>query len=104
MFVRPDARSPPGSPRRREEFVELGVVFFAAAAGAAFEVVVEVGRYVARVRHAEIAVKRGRPVKRAQLLRLSRGVFQRSSPLCSSRSAGVVSSDRAFAAARLARR
>lgn len=26
----------------------LGVVFFAAAAGAAFEVVVEVGRYVAR--------------------------------------------------------
>ena len=26
----------------------LGVVFFAAAAGAAFEVVVEVGRYIAR--------------------------------------------------------
>ena len=33
----------------------LGVLFFAAAAGAAFEVVVEVGRYVARRRRAASA-------------------------------------------------
>jgi hypothetical protein len=59
----------------------------------------------ARVLHAGVAANRGGPVKHRQPLRLSRGVVPRSSvPLCSCLSAGVVSSDRAFAAARLARR
>ena len=59
----------------------------------------------ARVLHAGVAANREGPVKHRQLLRLTRGVLPRSSvPLSSLRSAGVVSSDRAFAAARLARR
>jgi hypothetical protein len=59
----------------------------------------------ARILHAGVAANRGGPVKHRQLLRLRRGVLPRSSvPLCSWLSAGVVSFDRAFAAARLARR